>query len=79
MSECFAVALGAIGFGLLAFKAGVLLVACALENGPKPTLTDAEREAVENCIYASERIGHDWSDKQAATLRALLERLNGDT
>lgn len=39
------------------------------------TLTDAEREAVENCIYASERIGDDWSDKQAATLRGLLERL----
>jgi hypothetical protein len=38
-------------------------------------LTDAEREAVENCIYASERIGDDWSDKQAATLRGLLERL----
>ena len=37
-------------------------------------LTDAEREAVENCIYASERIGDDWSDKQAATLRGLLER-----
>ena len=38
-------------------------------------ITDAEREAVENCIYASERIGDDWSDKQAATLRGLLERL----
>ena len=37
-------------------------------------LTDAEREAVENCIYASERIGDDWSDKQAALLRGLLER-----
>lgn len=41
----------------------------------KATLTDAELEAVENCIYASERIGDDWSDKQAATLRGLLERL----
>jgi len=40
-----------------------------------PTLTDEEREAIENCIYASVRIGDDWSDKQAATLRALLERL----
>jgi hypothetical protein len=40
-----------------------------------PTLTAAEREAVENCIYASERIGDDWSDKQAATLRGLLERM----
>lgn len=39
------------------------------------TLTDEEREAVENCIYASERIGDDWSDKQAAILRGLLERL----
>lgn len=39
------------------------------------TLTDAEREAIENCIYASVRIGDDWSDKQAATLRGLLERL----
>jgi len=38
------------------------------------TLTDAEREAIENCIYASVRIGDDWSDKQAATLRSLLER-----
>jgi hypothetical protein len=38
-------------------------------------LTDEEREAIENCIYASVRIGDDWSDKQAATLRALLERL----
>ena len=38
------------------------------------TLTDEEREAVENCIYASERIGDDWSDKQAATLRGLLGR-----
>ncbi len=41
----------------------------------QPTLTDEEREAVENCIYASVRIGDDWSDKQAATLRGLLERL----
>ena len=38
-------------------------------------LTDEEREAIENCIYASVRIGDDWSDKQAATLRGLLERL----
>jgi hypothetical protein len=38
-------------------------------------LTAEEREAVENCIYASERIGDDWSDKQAALLRGLLERL----
>ena len=38
-------------------------------------LTDEEREAIENCIYASVRIGDDWSDKQAATLRSLLERL----
>jgi len=38
------------------------------------TLTDEEREAIENCIYASVRIGDDWSDKQAATLRSLLER-----
>jgi hypothetical protein len=37
-------------------------------------LTDAEREAIENCIYASVRIGDDWSDKQAATLRGLLDR-----
>jgi hypothetical protein len=39
------------------------------------TLTDEEREAIENCIYASVRIGDDWSDQQAATLRSLLERL----
>jgi hypothetical protein len=40
-------------------------------------LNDEEREAIENCIYASVRIGDDWSDKQAATLRSLLERLGG--
>jgi hypothetical protein len=38
------------------------------------TITDEEREAIENCIYASVRICDDWSDKQAATLRSLLER-----
>jgi hypothetical protein len=40
------------------------------------TLTDAERECLENCIYASERIGDDWSDKQAAILCGLLARLS---
>ena len=46
----------------------------SVQNGC--TLTDEEREAVENCIYASERIGDDWSDKQAAILRSLLARLS---
>jgi hypothetical protein len=46
-----------------------------LVHPPQPALTDEEREAIENCIYASVRIGDDWSDKQAATLRGLLERL----
>ena len=53
---------------------GAMLVVPLYEQ-PQPTLTDEEREAVENCIYASERIGDDWSDKQAAILRGLLERL----
>ena len=46
-----------------------------IRSGDVAALTDNEREAVENCICASERIGDDWSDKQAATLRGLLERL----
>jgi hypothetical protein len=48
---------------------------------PKPTLTDAEREAIERAAFALNG-GEDWSpdvvtkDKQAcATLRKLLERL----
>ena len=77
MIECFALALGAVGFGRIAFKAGVLLVACALENGPKPTLTDAEREAV---ALAYSRLTADTHYASvAATLRGLLERLGGDT
>lgn len=37
-----------------------------------PTLTDAEREAVETCIADDEAMTHH---SRAATLRGLLERL----
>ena len=52
---------------------------------PKPTLTDAEREAVRFCVTASlpetEKLGGvagELCRMRGATLRALLERLGGE-
>lgn len=51
---------------------GVIAKAVPLYRHTQPTLTDAEREAVE---VAAEAYADDHGERFAATLRALLERL----
>jgi hypothetical protein len=43
---------------------------------PQPTLTDAEREAIESCIWDYEQCDDDEGcANMVSTLRGLLERL----